>query len=52
MRYFSVSTNGTYVFLTDDSGIGNKHLKPTATDFKDEKLNDLIVRLIEKYAGV
>ena len=52
MRYFSVSTNGTYVFLTDDSGIGNKHLKPTTSDFKVEKLNDLIVRLIEKYAGV
>ena len=52
MRYFSVSTNGTYVFLTDDSGIGNKHLKPTTTDFKVEKLNNLIVRLINKYAGM
>ena len=52
MRYFSVSTNGTYVFLTDDSGIGNKHLKPTTTDFKVEKLNNLIVRLINKYAGI
>lgn len=52
MRYFSVSTNGTYVFLTDDSGIGNSHIKPTTDDYKVEKLNDLIVRLIEKYAGV
>lgn len=52
MRYFSVSTNGTYVFLTDDSGIGNSHIKPTTDDFKVEKLNDLIVRLIEKYSGV
>ena len=52
MRFFSVSTNGTYVFLTDDSGIGNPHLKPTSKDFKVEKLNDLIVRLIEKYSGV
>ena len=52
MRYFSVSTNGTYVFLTDDSGIGNKHLKPTTADFKVEKLNNLIVRLINKYAGI
>ncbi|MDO6743744.1 carboxypeptidase-like regulatory domain-containing protein [Tenacibaculum soleae] len=52
MRYFSVSTNGTYVFLTDDSGIGSKHLKPTTTDFKVEKLNNLIVRLINKYAGI
>tara|TARA_R110002074_G_scaffold401713_2_gene601029 strand:+ start:352 stop:1782 length:1431 start_codon:yes stop_codon:yes gene_type:complete len=52
MRYFSVYTNGTYVFLTDDSGIGNKHMKPSAKDFKVEKLNDLIVRLINKYSGV
>lgn len=52
MRYFSVYTNGTYVFLTDDSGIGNKHMKPSTKDFKVEKLNDLIVRLINKYSGV
>jgi hypothetical protein len=52
MRFFSVSTNGTYVFLTDDSGIGNSHIEATTEDFKVEKLNDLIVRLIEKYAGV
>ena len=52
MRFFSVSTNGTYVFLTDDSGIGNPHIEATTEDFKVEKLNDLIVRLIEKYAGV
>lgn len=52
MRYFSISTNGTYVFLTDDSGIGNDHLEPTASDYTVEKLNDLIVRLIEKYAGL
>ena len=52
MRFFSVATNGTYVFLTDDSGIGNSHIEATTEDFKVEKLNDLIVRLIEKYAGV
>lgn len=52
MRSFSVSTNGTYVFLTDDSGIGNDHLEATTKEFKVEKLNDLMVRLIEQYAGV
>lgn len=51
MRSFSVATNGTYVFLTDDSGIGNSHIKPSAKNYKVEKLNDLIVRLIEKYTG-
>ncbi|MCL6273557.1 carboxypeptidase-like regulatory domain-containing protein [Muricauda sp. 2012CJ35-5] len=52
MRFFSVSTNGTYVFLTDDSGIGNKHLKPTKEDYSVEKLNDIIVRIVKKYARV
>lgn len=52
MRFFSVATNGTYVFLTDDSGVGNNHMKPTTDDYEVEKLNDLIVRLIEKYSGV
>ncbi|TVZ22542.1 von Willebrand factor type A domain-containing protein [Dokdonia sp. Hel_I_63] len=52
MRSFSVSTNGTYVFLTDDSGIGNDHIEATTESFKVEKLNDLMVRLIEQYAGV
>ncbi len=52
MRFFSVSTNGTYVFLTDDSGIGNPHLEPTKSDFEVEKLNDLIVRLVNKYAMI
>ncbi|WGK64321.1 carboxypeptidase-like regulatory domain-containing protein [Croceiramulus getboli] len=51
MRFFSVTTNGTYVFLTDDSGIGNPHLKPSASDYTIEKLNDLIVRLISEFAG-
>jgi Mg-chelatase subunit ChlD len=52
MRFFSVSTNGTYVFLTDDSGIGNDHIQPTNSTYQVEKLNDLIVRLINKYCGV
>jgi hypothetical protein len=51
MRFLSISTNGTYVFITDDSGIGNKHLIPTVGDYKVEYLNDLLVRLIVKYGS-
>lgn len=49
MRMFSITTNGTYVFITNDSGIGNDHLTPTIGQYKVEFLNDLIVRLIKKY---
>jgi len=46
MRTFALLTNGTYTFLTNDSGIGNDHIKPTASAYEVEKLNDLLLRLI------
>ena len=49
MRSFAILTNGTYVFITDDSGVGNAHLEPTIGEFQVEKLNDLMVRLIGEY---
>lgn len=50
-RYFAIATSGTYVFLTDDSGVGNSHLEPSVGEYQVEKLNDLLVRLIEEYIG-
>ncbi|HWC52146.1 MAG TPA: vWA domain-containing protein, partial [Chitinophagaceae bacterium] len=50
MRFLSVSTNGTYVFITNDSGIGNEHLQATVGEYEVEFLNDLMVRLIQKYS--
>ena len=52
MKYFSIITNATYLFITDDSGIGNEHLDPVVDDFEVEKLNDLIYRLIKNYSGL
>ncbi|MFZ4929488.1 T9SS type A sorting domain-containing protein [Chryseobacterium sp. Mn2064] len=46
MRTFALLTNGTYTFLTDDSGIGDSHIKPTIDSYEIEKLNDLLLRLI------
>jgi len=48
MRSFAILTNGTYVFITDDSGVGNDHLEPTIGDFDVEMLNDLLVRLVNE----
>ena len=50
MRFMAISTNGTYVFITNDSGIGNEHLLPTVGECQVEYLNDLLVRLINKYS--
>ena len=49
MRSFAILTNGTYVFITDDSGVGNDHLEPTIGEFEVEKLNDLMVRMVGEY---
>lgn len=52
MKFFGLATNGTYVFLTDHSGIGGKHLEPTSDEYKVEPLNDLLVRLITEYTTI
>lgn len=46
MRTFALLTNGTYTFLTNDSGIGNDHIKPTIDSYEVERLNALLLRLI------
>lgn len=52
MRSIALATNGTYVFLTDDSGIGNAHIKPTTDEFQVELLNDVFIRLIKQYLTI
>lgn len=49
MRFIELATNGTYVFITDDSGIGSDHLEATVGEFEVEFLNDLMVRLVKEY---
>lgn len=48
-RSMAIATGGTYTFLTDDSGIGYSHLEPTIGNYEVEKLNDMIVRIINDY---
>jgi len=49
LRFLQISTNGTYVFITNHSGIGNAHFTPTVGNYQVEYLNNLMVRLIAKY---
>ncbi|MBQ9482492.1 MAG: VWA domain-containing protein [Clostridia bacterium] len=49
MRQAAIYTAGTFVFVTDDSGIGLPHHDPELPNVVVEKLNDLIVRLIKGY---
>ena len=50
-RFMELSTNATYTFLTNDSGIGSNHISPTVGTYQVEFLNNLLVRLIAKYGG-
>ena len=50
LRAIALATNGTSFFLTDDSGIGNPHLKPTTDSLKVEHLNDMLVRTIVEFS--
>lgn len=52
MRSIALASNGTYIFLTDDSGIGGKHTKPSIDDYEVELLNDLILRLLAQYTFI
>ena len=52
MRCIALATNGTSFFLTDDSGIGHKHLKPTTDSLKVEHLNDMLVRTIVEFSAM
>ena len=49
MRSFAVMTGGTYIFLTNDSGIGGEHQTPEDTEYEVEPLNDCMVRVIMEY---
>lgn len=49
MRSLALLTNGTYLFLTDDSGIGGSHIKPTTDSYDVEMMNEMIVRIINQF---
>ncbi len=49
MRTSALYTGGTFVFITDDSGIGNSHHDPELPNVVVEALNSLLVRLVNGY---
>lgn len=49
VRQAAILTGGTFTFITDDSGIGGSHYDPDLPNVVIERLNDLLVRLVEGY---
>jgi hypothetical protein len=52
MRSIALATNGTYVFLTDHSKIGDAHAEPVTDKYEVELLNSLLKRIIYEYCYV
>lgn len=48
-RNAALTTNGTYVYLTDESGIGGTHISPTTDSLTSESLQEILVRLVKNY---
>lgn len=46
MRQASVLSGGRYLFLTDDSGVGNSHAEPDIACYRVTSLKDLLVRVL------
>lgn len=49
LRVMAQTTGGTYTFLTNDSGIGGDHIEATVGAYNVEKLNDMMVRIVNGY---
>lgn len=46
MRTMAALTQGRYIFLTDDSGVGNAHAEPDITCYVVTRLDQLIARVL------
>jgi hypothetical protein len=46
MRQAAVTTGGRYIFLTDDSGVGNGHAEPTVSCYRMTSLSGLMRRVL------
>ena len=49
LRSEAMLTGGTYVFLTNDSGIGGDHIDATVGETEVEYLNAIMIRLVTEY---
>ena len=52
LRSFAVMTGGTYIYLTNDSGIGGGHLEASVSEKNVEPLNECMIRVTCEYCGV
>ena len=49
MKELASITSGDYIYITDHSGVGNSHLKPTGVKENVDLLKNQFIKVIEKY---
>lgn len=49
LRNSAIYTGGTYIFITNDSGIGGDHIEATTGETTVEFLNSCMIRIIKEY---
>ena len=49
MREAAIYTGGTFIYVTDDSGIGGEHHDPDIPNVTVELLGSLMVRVVKGY---
>lgn len=52
MRSMALATNGSYIFLTNHSGVGGSHIKPSTDEYEVTYLNGLLKEVISRYTDV
>jgi Mg-chelatase subunit ChlD len=50
MKYLAAGTGGDYIYITDHSGVGGSHIKPTGVKEDVDLLNTQILKALKKYS--
>jgi hypothetical protein len=50
MKYLAAGTGGDYIYITDHSGFGGSHIKPTGVKEDVDLLNTQILKVLKKYS--
>jgi hypothetical protein len=51
LKQLAILTGGEYIYITDDSGVGNSHIKPSGVKSNVDLLKNHLKKVILKYAS-
>lgn len=49
MKQMAIATNGEYLYITDHSGVGGGHLKPTGVKENVDLLTNQVIKVLKKF---